>query len=229
MTESPTHVHDLLDRTAGGRTVVLGGPSQRHESAGRDAPGKAQRPAGQSHRPERQRSECGAEADGPGAEQEVLHRGEDRAVVARRPDGGYDRACATEARHHDHRDLFEVICLPLNRVENALQLVVGPGPTPVDPVVHRPGLTVQPGELVLHVGIPHDDELPRLEIATARGLHRELEEAADGRVIDRIGAQTTNGALGLHRVADRHAEAVGDLLPARHASPPSTLSPDRRS
>ena len=71
------------------------------------------------------------------------------------------------------------------------------------------------------VGIAHDDELPALGVAARRRLHRQLQHGEDGLVVDRVGQEPADGALGGHRLDQRHLEAVGDLGERGHggASP----------
>ena len=90
-----------------------------------------------------------------------------------------------EAGDDDDRGVLEVVGLPLDRGEDPGLAEVAAGPGAGEPAVEGPGLAVEPGELVLHVGVADDDELPVLGVAAGRRLHREAQQLEDGLVVDR--------------------------------------------
>src|SRR3954470_14027676 len=74
-------VDDLPDRAPGRRSVPSPqGPSEGDDRTGRDVGGQRQGAPGLGPGPEGERGEGGAEPDGPGRKEQVLHGGEDRAV-----------------------------------------------------------------------------------------------------------------------------------------------------
>src|SRR5215470_13132965 len=112
-------VHHLADRTARRGAVAPARPAERHDGARRDRPGESERPAGEERAPERHGDQRRAEPGGARREEEVLHRGVDRAVVAGGGDGGEPGPEAAQARDHQDRNVAEVRRLPLDGVEDA--------------------------------------------------------------------------------------------------------------
>src|SRR5256885_11125682 len=64
----------------------------------------------------------------------------------------------SQARDHDDRRLLEMVGLPLDGLAHPVGAERMRLPA-AQPLRHRPGLTVEPGELVLHVGVAYDDPL----------------------------------------------------------------------
>ncbi len=142
--------------TPGGSPAPRGHPSATTET-GVTFRGKSERPARLPHRPQGQRRGRRAEAACGRREEEVLHGGEGRAVEGGRADRGEERPPAGQAGHDQHRDVLEVVGLPLAILE---QRVVAPAAAQ-DPLVDRPALAVGAGELVADVGVAHHDERAR--------------------------------------------------------------------
>src|SRR5215467_1607490 len=94
-------VHHLADRTARRGAVAPTRPSERHDGARRDRPGESERTPREEGAPEGHGDERRAETGGAGGEQEVLHGGVDRAIVAGGGDGREPRAEAAQARDHE--------------------------------------------------------------------------------------------------------------------------------
>ena len=132
----------------------------------------------------------GAQPHRAGGQQRVLHAGVDRAEERRLRDERVRRirqaASGTQARHHQHRDLAEVVDLPLHRPHDLLHRLVLTGHPLADRAVGRPGLPIAFGELIFHALILDDNEFPVLPVGTGRGAQREFDALAHDGVVDRV-------------------------------------------
>src|SRR5438034_5655195 len=199
-------VDHLADRTARGRAVPPARPAERDNGARRDRPRESQRAAGEERAPERHGDQRRTEPGGTCREEEVLHRGIDRAVVARGGDGREPRAEAAQASDHEDGNLGEVLGLPLDGVEDALHARIAAHRTASDRAVDAEHSTVETAEALLHRAVAYDDEVPVLRVRPRRRLERQLDEVEDERVVHRVGLQAADRPLRPHRVLERHRE-----------------------
>ena len=144
---------------------------------------EAEGAAGEGGRPEGQRGEGGAEADGPGRQEEVLDR---RVRPSRTSSSARTGGPNTGERPWRQATTITGISSKWSACHCTASRIfrrglVALGPALAQPAVDRPGLAVEPGELVLHVGVAHHHELPALEVAAGRRLGRQLEHPQDGR------------------------------------------------
>src|SRR3712207_6832042 len=108
----PVQVRDLSGCSTRRGPVAAPRPAERYDGARLHAPGQAEGAAGEEGAPDRQRDQRGAEAGGARGEQQVLHRGGDRSVVARCGHRRPVQAGPPQARDDHDRDLLEWIALP---------------------------------------------------------------------------------------------------------------------
>ena len=172
--------------------------------------GQAEDPPRGAHVPDRQRLDGRAEPDGTAREQQVLHRRVDRPVQRRHRDlGPTHRAVlqvASVAGDHEHRELLEVLGLPLARRHVAHRLGVAAGLAFDDRAEHPVQPPVELGQAGLLLGVLDDQVGPVLGVRARRRLERELEQRQQHVVVDRVEVQATHRALGAHRLVHRHAE-----------------------
>src|SRR5438876_4371535 len=143
-------VDHLADRTARGRAVPPARPAERNDGTRRDRPGESERAAGEERAPAGHGDQRRTEPGGTCREEEVLHRGIDRAVVARGGDGREPRAEAAQASDHEDGNLGEVLGLPLDGVEDALHARIAAHRTASDRAVDADHAAVQTAWALLH-------------------------------------------------------------------------------
>ena len=200
----------LLHRFARGRAVAAARPAEWDHAHRGDRQRQAEDPAGRGDAPQRQGDQGCAEAHRPGGQQQILHaridRTEERRLADERRRQIGQPQPAPQARNHQHRDLAEMIDLPLHRAQDLGHRLVSGGEALADPAVHRPALAIALAEPVLDPLILDDEELPVLSVRTGGCPQGQFDALQHDRVVDGVAQHPAHRALGHHGVEQRHVQ-----------------------